>query len=179
MEDNKVIGMPTPEMMNGGEAKPPLNTTKRELSPEAKAYITDTCKTIILDSIPREDLEKYLYNVTLNVNEQTKDFDAAVLSIFYTPKSMNDLVCVNVVTLDLITQKVSAPPIFFGPIVIRKDKNGIERDAVIIGRYGDISITNSSPAISIAPLAEIDAYYAQKAAEAVDITDKVEGEIVE
>lgn len=175
MEDNKVIGMPTPETMNNnGETKTPLNTTKRELSPEAKEYITETCKNIILDSIPRVDLEKYLYNVTLSVNEQTKDFDAAVLSIFYTPKSLNDFVCVNVITLDLTTQKVSAPPVFFGPIVIRKDKNGVERDAVIIGRYGDVSITNSSPAISIAPLAEIDAYYAQKAAEVVEATDKVE-----
>lgn len=162
MEDNKVINMARP---HDEESKAPLNTTKRELSPEAKAYITDTCKTIILDSIPKADLDKYLYNVTLNVNEQTKDFDAAILSIFYTPKTMNDIVCVNVISLDLTTQKVSAPPIFFGPIVIRKDKNGIERDAVIIGRYGDISITNSSPTISIAPMTEIDAYYAQKESE--------------
>lgn len=153
---------------NNNEAETaPLNTTKRELSDEAKAYITETCKMVVLDSIPRQDLEKYLYHVSVNVNEKTKDFDAAVLSIFTTPKAVNNIVCVNTVTLDLVTRKVAAGPVFFAPIVLRKDQNGIERDAVIAGRYGDISIVNSSPTITIAPLAEIDDYY-RKMEEEVD-----------
>lgn len=156
-------------------AAAPLNTTKRELSDEAKAYITETCKMVVLDSIPRQDLEKYLYHVSVNVNEQTKDFDAAVLSIFTTPKTINDLVCVNTVTLDLVTQKVAAGPVFFAPIILRKDKNGIERDAVIAGRYGDISIVSSSPTITIAPLAEIDEYY-RKMEEEVDEVETVRAE---
>lgn len=174
MDNEKKVVSLEDAKTNGAAA--PLNTTKRELSNEAKAYITETCKMVVLDSIPRQDLEKYLYHVSININDQTKDFDAAILSIFTTPKTINDLVCINTVTLDLTTQKVAAGPVFFAPIVIRKDKNGIERDAVIAGRYGDISITNSSPTITIAPLAEIDEYYRkmEESVDAVETTDNAE-----
>lgn len=185
MEKSKVTSLDTGKAVDrfNREGMPPkqepVAPPKKEMSPELKEYITDTCKTIIFDSLPKEALEDYLYNVTVNTNEQTGDFEVAILNIFPIPKNMTDFVCVNAVVLDLIEKKVSAPPIMFCPIIIRKDRNGIDRDAVMLGRYGDISIVNSTPTNTIAPQYEIDAYYRHQAqdAERVEDAEVVEGSV--
>lgn len=155
MDTNKIMEMNA----KNAQAKP-IETTRKELTAEAKQFITDTCKTIILDSIPKTDLEKYLYIVNVTVDEETKDYNAAILYLFGVPRSLDQFVCVNTIRIDLTTREISTPPVFFGPIVMRKDNNGIERDAVIVGRYGDISITAANPTYTVAPTAEINEYYA-------------------
>lgn len=160
MDTSKITELNT----KNGQAKP-IETTKKELTEEAKQFITDTCKTIILDAIPKDDLESYLYLVNVTTDEETKDYNAAILYLFTIPKSMDQFVCVNTIRIDLLTREISTPPVFFAPIVLRKDSNGIERDAVIVGRYGDISITSANSTITIASQNEIDEYYAKKEVE--------------
>lgn len=153
------------EMNAKNAQEKPIETTKKELTEEAKQFITDTCKTIILDAIPQDDLESYLYLVNVTTDEETKDYNAAILYLFTIPKSKDQFVCVNTIKIDLLTREISTPPIFFAPIVLRKDSNGIERDAVILGRYGDISIISANSTATVASQAEIDEYYAKKKAE--------------
>lgn len=180
MENNKITQLNTDRAVNKYNEGAPQQHPRKELSPELKEYITETSKNIIFDSIPKDMLEHYLYNVTLNTNEQTGDYDVAIINLFPIPASMTDIMCVNTIILDLNTRKVSAPPIMFGPIVIRKDKSGIERDAVIIGRYGDVSITNSTPANTIAPEYEIEMYYRhqEQDAERLAAANKADEEVV-
>lgn len=152
-----------------------VKNQKKVLPDDLKKYITEKSKEIIFDSIPKQDLDKYLYSINILTNDNTELYETAILNIFPIPHSINDIVCVNVVVLDLDNKSVSAPPSFFAPIALRKNTDGIESDAVIVGRYGDISITNASLVFNIAPIGEIDAYYnAQK----LDSVERVEGEVL-
>lgn len=159
------------QKFNAVEEAKPIEATKRELTEEAKQFITDTCKTVIFDVIPKDELDNYMYLVNVSTNPDTNDYDAPLLFLFKVPTDMNRLVCVNTIRIDLNTRRITTPPVLFGPIVIRKDKNGIERDAVILSRFGDISITFSNLTSSIAPQKEIDEYYAKKDLEGVDIEE--------
>lgn len=139
-----------------------LETTKKELTKEAKDFINDTCKKIILDAIPKEELDNYLYSITVTTDEKTKDFNAAILYLFGIPRELNKFVCVNTLRVNLETQKITNLPVFFAPVIIKNDSDGNPVDTVILGRYGDVSVTEAYVTSSIAPAAEIEEYYTQK-----------------
>lgn len=142
--------------------RPKLETTRKELTKEAKDYINDTCKKIILDAIPREELDNYLYSITVTTDDKTQNYNAAILYLFGIPRELNKFLAVNTLRIDLETQKITNLPVFFAPAIIRNDETGNPIDAVIIGRYGDISVTEAYITSSIAPESEIEDYYYNK-----------------
>lgn len=135
MAENKVVGM---------DQKAPVQTTVREVSEETKKFIAEASKDIIKQAINKDDYDKYLCSVSVNYNEKEKEFDTAVVNLFGIPQSTTAIVAVNQFVIDLKAQKIAATNASFSPVVTRKNENGLEVDAVLIGRYGDISICSAN-----------------------------------
>ena len=135
MAENKAVGM---------DQKAPVQTTVREVSDETKKFIAEASKDIIKQSIAKDDYDKYLCSVSVNYNEKEKEFDTAVINLFGIPQSTTAIVAVNQFVIDLKEQKIATTNASFSPVVMRKNENGVDVDAVLIGRYGDISICSAN-----------------------------------
>lgn len=135
MTGNKVEGM---------DQKAPVQTTVREVSDETKKFIAEASKDIIKQAITKDDYDKYLCSVSVNYNEKEKEFDTAVINLFGIPQTTTTIVAVNQFVVDLKEQKIAATNASFSPVVMRKNQNGVDVDAVLIGRYGDISICSAN-----------------------------------
>lgn len=135
MADNKVVEM---------DQKAPVQTTVREVSEETKQFIASASKDIITQAIKEEDYDKYLCSVSVNYNEQEKEFDTAVVNLFGIPQSTTAMVAVNQFVINLKEQKIAGTNASFSPVVIRKNDKGIEMDAVLITRLGDVSICSAN-----------------------------------
>ena len=131
-EEKKVVEMP----------EAPMETTKRELSDEARMFINNAAISIIKDAIPnKDDYNNCLCSIGVSINSETKAFDTAMINIFNIPQSTTAFVPVYQVIVDLTNRKVAGTNNFVAPVVFRKDENGNETDAVLLGRNGDIAIT--------------------------------------
>lgn len=139
-----------------------METTKKELTEEASDFIKETCKNIILDALPCDQLDNYLYSITVTTDKETGDYNAAVLYLFGIPKELDELVCVNTLRIDLATRQINTLPVFFAPVVLIRNKNGVPTDTMIVGRYGNISVTEAYLTSSVAPADEIAEYYLDK-----------------
>lgn len=135
-EEKKVVEMPK---------EAPIQTTKRELSDEARAFINDATISIIKDVI--KDPAEYgacLCSIGVNMNSDSKEFDSAIINIFNVPQSTTAFVPVLQVILDLATKRVVGQNNFVAPVVFRKDEHGNEVEAVLLGRNGDIGIASAN-----------------------------------
>ena len=122
-----------------------IETTKRELSDEARAFINDATISIIKDVI--KDPAEYnscLCSIGVNINNETKEFDSAIINIFNVPQSTFAFVPVLQVILDLAKKTIAGQNNFVAPVVFRKDEHGNEVEAVLLGRNGDIGIASAN-----------------------------------
>lgn len=122
-----------------------IETTKRELSAEAREFINDATISIIKDVLPnKESYNQCLCSIGVNFNEETKEFDVVMINIFDTPHSTTAIVPVLQIIVDLATQKVVGQNNFVSPVVLRKNEHGDEVGAVLLGRNGDIDILGAN-----------------------------------
>lgn len=133
-EEKKVVEMPEQKM----------ETTKRELSAEAREFINNATISIIKDVLPKESYNQCLCSIGVNFNEESKEFDVAMINIFDTPQSTTAFVPVLQIIVDLATQKVVGQNNFVSPVVLRKNEHGDEVGAVLLGRNGDIDILGAN-----------------------------------
>lgn len=168
MADNKVVSL------DEDASKAPVQTTVREVSEETKQFIAASSKEIIKQAIKEEDYDKYLCSVSVNYNDQEKEFDTAVVNLFNIPQSTTAMVAVNQFVIDLKAQKIAGTNASFSPVVIRKNGKGIEMDAVLITRLGDVSICSANiVAMMMREAAE------EKPADEAAEAPHVDGEVVE
>lgn len=134
-DEKKVVEMPEQKM----------ETTKRELSAEAREFINNATISIIKDVLPnKESYGQCLCSIGVNFNEESKEFDVAMINIFDTPQSTTSFVPVLQIIVDLATQKVVGQNNFVSPVVLRKNEHGDEVGAVLLGRNGDIDILGAN-----------------------------------
>ena len=122
-----------------------MQTTKRELSIEAREFISNAAISIIKDVLPDKSTYSHcLCSIGVNYNEENKEFDSAMINIFDIPQSTTAFVPVLQVVIDLTEQKVAGQNNFVSPVVFRKDKDGNEVGVVLLGRNGDIDIMGAN-----------------------------------
>ena len=168
-EEKKVTEMPT--------EVPAMETTRRELSDEAKSFINDATVAIIKDVLRPEDYNTSLCSSGVNINSDTKEFDSAMINLFNIPQSTTSFVPVLQIIIDLAGRKVIGQNNFVAPVVFRKDQNGVEREAVLLGRNGDIAIATASIVAEIMANAPAEEEPAEAASTAE--AEHVEGDVVE
>lgn len=156
-----------------------IETTKRELSDEARAFINDATISIIKDVI--KDPAEYnscLCSIGVNINSETKEFDSAIINIFNVPQSTIAFVPVLQVVLDLAKKTIAGQNNFVAPVVFRKDEHGNEVEAVLLGRNGDIGIASANVVAEI--MASVPADEPAPVEEATaDTAEHVDAEVVE
>lgn len=156
-----------------------IETTKRELSDEARAFINDATISIIKDVI--KDPAEYnscLCSIGVNINSETKEFDSAIISIFNVPQSTIAFVPVLQVVLDLAKKTIAGQNNFVAPVVFRKDEHGNEVEAVLLGRNGDIGIASANVVAEIMASVPVDEPAPAEEATA-DTAEHVDAEVVE
>lgn len=156
-----------------------IETTKRELSDEARAFINDATISIIKDVI--KDPAEYnscLCSIGVNINSETKEFDSAIISIFNVPQSTIAFVPVLQVILDLAKKTIAGQNNFVAPVVFRKDEHGNEVEAVLLGRNGDIGIASANVVAEIMASVPVDEPAPAEEATA-DTAEHVDAEVVE
>jgi hypothetical protein len=156
-----------------------IETTKRELSDEARAFINNATISIIKDVI--KDPAEYnscLCSIGVNINSETKEFDSAIISIFNVPQSTIAFVPVLQVVLDLAKKTIAGQNNFVAPVVFRKDEHGNEVEAVLLGRNGDIGIASANVVAEIMASVPVDEPAPAEEATA-DTAEHVDAEVVE
>lgn len=157
-----------------------IETTKRELSDEARAFINDATISIIKDVI--KDPAEYnscLCSIGVNINSETKEFDSAIISIFNVPQSTIAFVPVLQVVLDLAKKTIAGQNNFVAPVVFRKDEHGNEVEAVLLGRNGDIGIASANVVAEIMANVPADDEPAPAEEATADTAEHVDAEVVE